>query len=166
VAGEPRTSLASQGVLTGIGAPFSIEAIAGGVAMRSETKSDDDRLENVTIHLRDVVFYTLLAMAWPRSASVRAWQEESFVARLEAARMAAAVKHPRHISCIHVAVIYASALRQVAREHQEALALDPDSAEAQPPQPLPQTCRVTLRQLLDVSVDLSLALAWPVPSPV
>ena len=133
--------------------------------MRSEVMSDDDRLEYVEIHLRDALTNTLKAMAWLRSPNVRAWQEEAFVARLEAARMAAAVKHPRRLAVIHVEALYRNALRQLHREHQAAIVLDPRSVEAQPPQPVPQACPLRLRQLLDVSVDLSQILAWPVPSP-
>lgn len=125
-----------------------------------EMRPDDDKLEAVATNLRNALVAALKVIAWPHSPEVGEWRDDSYMSRLAAARVAEEIAHPRRLSGIHVHVLYASARRRLDQEHRNARALDPQSPEARPPQPLPDTCTATLRQLLDTT-DLALLIAMP-----
>jgi hypothetical protein len=125
-----------------------------------ERLADGDRLETVARHLRDALTSALRVVAWPQSREVRAWLEQSAASRDAAADMAATVQRPRRLSGIHVAHLYRQAKGRIANEHELAKAHAPKSAEARPPQSLPEACSATLRQLLDAD-DLAMVLLLP-----
>jgi hypothetical protein len=112
-------------------------------------------------HLRDALFYALRCLAWPSSPDLGEWQSDTYMARLSAATMAESIEHPRRLTGVRVPVLYASARRRLDQEHRNARALDPQAPEARPPQSLPETCTLTLRQLLDPDGDLAMLIAMP-----
>lgn len=112
--------------------------------------ADNDRLESIGIALKQALFVTLKAAAWPSAPDAPDWHIAAHAQRLEAARIAGAsapeagVGHPCRATL-------SEALRQIADEHEIAKALEPSTPKAAEPQPLPESCRLKMRQLLEVS---------------
>jgi hypothetical protein len=75
----------------------------------------------------------LKAEAWPLSRDVPGWQAEARLFRRQASRRFAPSMRQR----INVAGLYADALAGV-----------PETIDGQPPLPVPETCPVTLDELL------------------
>jgi len=81
-------------------------------------------------------FMTMLkAEAWPNSLSVPAWQSDALLFRSQARRAFSPSMRQR----IDVDELYANAVRVL-----------PTSMDGQPPQPVSQTCPMTLDELLAV----------------
>jgi hypothetical protein len=117
----------------------------------AEIIADNDKLEAISRNLGEALFFTLKALAWPGVPEVLSWNLSAFGSRVEAARLAQQLRRPRRLSGIHVARLYRAALRQIATEHEFAKSLEPGTPEAIEPQPLPETCRLKMRQLLEMS---------------
>ena len=100
------------------------------------------QLSAVQSLLVQAMAHGLKAQAWPDSAAVPHWKAEARGFRADAARA------------------FSPSMRQrldLDRLYAEALDRLPDTIDGQPPRPLPQTCPVTLDQLLSRERDLSMA---------
>jgi Domain of unknown function DUF29 len=84
------------------------------------------------------LLHDLKAQAWPQSREAPHWRSEARIARINAAD----AYTPSMRQHIDVADLYAKALRAI-----------PETMDGQPPLPLPQTCSVTLDDLLGDSSD-------------
>jgi hypothetical protein len=113
-----------------------------------ERLADGDRLETVARLLKDALTSALRVLAWPQSREARKWGEQASASRrVAASRVAATVQRPRRMTGIHVDQLYRQALGQLANDHEYATARAPKSAEARPPQSVPESSKLTLRQL-------------------
>jgi hypothetical protein len=83
--------------------------------------------------LLQALLHEIKAKAWPLSRDAPHWRSEARVARINAAD-AYAPSMRRHLD---VADLYAKALRAL-----------PETVDGQPPLPMPQTCPMTLDDLL------------------
>lgn len=83
--------------------------------------------------LRQALTCMLKAEGWPNSPEVQTWRAEARRLRFDAIDAFAPSMQQR----IDLAKIYRRALRAV-----------PSEIDGQPPQPLPQTCQITLDELL------------------
>lgn len=83
--------------------------------------------------LLQALLHELKAKAWPLSRDAPHWRSEARVARINAADAFALSMRRR----VDVADLYAKALRAM-----------PESVDGQPPLPVPQTCPLTLDDLL------------------
>jgi hypothetical protein len=83
--------------------------------------------------LLQALLHSLKAEAWPDSLSVPAWKADSRLFRIQA-RDAFAPSMRQHID--------------VHRVYADALQVLPETLDGRPPQPVPQTCPMTLDQLL------------------
>ena len=83
---------------------------------------------------------------------VETWHNDAFAARLEATRLAEQLDRPRRLQGIHVEDLFRNARQQLDREHQVAAQLELGTPKSTEPQPLPEGCQLSLRQLLTVSV--------------
>ncbi len=116
--------------------------------MAGERVNDQVDWENVAEEIEDVgrsslracrprllqaLLHDLKAKAWPLSRDAPHWRSEARVARINAAD-AYAPSMRRHID---LADLYAKVLRAV-----------PETVDGQPPLPVPQTCPMTLDDLL------------------
>jgi hypothetical protein len=83
--------------------------------------------------LLQALLHDLKAAAWPQSRDAPHWLSEARVARVNAADAYTPSMRQR----IDVADLYAKALRAM-----------PETSDGQPPRPVPETCPVTLDELL------------------
>ena len=90
--------------------------------------------------LLQALLHDLKAKAWPQSRDAPHWRSEARVARINAADAYAPSMRQR----IDVADLYAKALRAM-----------PETVDGQPPLPVPQTCPMTLDDLLSDPPDAS-----------
>jgi hypothetical protein len=84
-------------------------------------------------HLIQAMVHALKALAWPQLKAVSHWQAEMRAARSDARRRFS----PSMRQLIDMADLYSTALDRL-----------PQEIDAQPPQPLPETCPFTLDELL------------------
>jgi hypothetical protein len=91
------------------------------------------QLSAVRSLLTQALVHMLKVQAWPQSAAVPGWRSEVMRFRLDAADAFA----PSMRQHIDVAKLYARALRII-----------PETIDGLPPLPVPQTCAVTLDELL------------------
>jgi hypothetical protein len=95
---------------------------------RSDLRAVESLLLQAFMHM-------LKAEAWPNSLSVPTWQSDALVFRSQARRAFSPSMRQR----IDVAELYANAVRVL-----------PTSMDGRPPQPVSQTCPMTLDELLAV----------------
>jgi hypothetical protein len=98
-----------------------------------------DRLALVQLDLRRALALELRAFAFPSHPDVRLWRGESSSLR-ETAAMAFRPEMKRRIN--------------LSNQYQWALKDVPDELDGVPARPLPETCRVTLAQLLGFLLPL------------
>jgi hypothetical protein len=113
--------------------------------------ADTDRLQMISIHLTQGLPNALRATGCPNSAEAKVWRRAANSSRIEAVRWSHKLQHPRRITAVRVDELYANAMHVVRNEHEAARQLGEDCVQARPPQPLPPTCELKLRDLLDVS---------------
>lgn len=92
-----------------------------------------DQLHAVQSLLRQALVHMLKAEAWPLNRDAPTWRSDAIGFRLQAADR------------------YAPSMRQsldVARIYRQALRALPETIDGQPPLPAPETCPVTLDELL------------------
>lgn len=92
-----------------------------------------NRLHGVESLLVQALRHMLKAEAWPLSRDAPTWRADAIDFRRQARRRYVASMRQK----IDLAALYA-----------DALAATPDAMDGQPPLPLPQTCPVTLDELL------------------
>jgi Domain of unknown function DUF29 len=92
-----------------------------------------EQLHTATSLLTQAILHTLKAEAWPRSGEVPHWRAEARRFRGDAADRFAPSMRQR----IDMAKLYRRALRAM-----------PETIDGQPPLPVPDTCPVTLDELL------------------
>jgi hypothetical protein len=92
-----------------------------------------DQLHAVQSLLRQALLHTLKAEAWPLNRDASGWRADAIGFRQQAADR------------------YAPSMRQrldLARIYRQALRALPETVDGQPPLPVPETCQVTLDELL------------------
>lgn len=99
--------------------------------VESVGRSELHRTESL---LTQALRYRLKIMAWPDSREVPHWQEEVTLFQIDAARAFQESMRRR----LDLALIYRRALHRF-----------PQQIDGQPPRPLPESCPVTLDELLD-----------------
>ena len=114
--------------------------------------SENDRLETIARCLREAFLNTLRTTAWPAAPTVLAWHMEAYVQRMKARHISEELQRPRRLAGIRIPRLFRAALRSVANEHAVAVSLAPTTPQAQPPQALPESCSLKVRQLLEVGV--------------
>ena len=114
--------------------------------------SENDRLETIARCLREAFLNTLRTIAWPSAPTVLAWHMEAYAQRMKARHISEELQCPRRLAGIRIRRLFRAALRSIANEHVVAVLLSPTTPQAQPPKALPESCRLRVRQLLEVGV--------------
>jgi hypothetical protein len=118
----------------------------------AEVVAETDRLETIARALREALLNTLRTMAWPSAPTVLAWHMEAYAQRTKARRVSEELQRPRRLAGIRLDAVFRNARRQLDREHRVAKEMKPGTPQAQPPQVLPESCSLKMRQLLEVGV--------------